>query len=158
MTTARTYDEKDELRGKLKGELLEGKRYLTALCWQLGRDRGEDLLPIKAMVRRLSINREFGFRYPSATDDLIDEERDTLKLVGSDSRRTLAHLKGACAALATGYLATDGVLVEARPSKGLKKTIPPVLIERPSRHVTVAELRADGWKDPEHWTLGLLDG
>lgn len=147
------YTKKDFLRGALKGELLDAKRLVTALREQAN-PPASDFKEAKALVRRLSINREFAFWWPLPDSDLDDYEEEVLKALVSDSRRIMRKLrKVVFNASGSATLNTEAVRINTGPTTSVRGIIPPLFIEKDSFAELRDTLLGEEWEDPLDFLL-----
>lgn len=147
------YTKKDLLRGALKGELLEAKRLVTALKEQANPPAAA-FKEAKALVRRLSINREFAFWWPLPDDDLDDYEERILKALLTDSRDIMRKLRK-IVFKANGHVALDTskVRINTGPAASIRGIIPPLFIEKARYEDLKDELLSEGWVTPLDFLL-----
>lgn len=140
------YTDKDSLRGAIKGDLLEAKRCLTFAIERRTEPPNEDAeKAAKAHVARMSLNREFAFRFPSKDDSLTTEEYEVLVALRRDQHRLLKFVRLLAYEICKVALQTNGVEVPMGKAHTWRRVVAPMLHRQkwtPLRH----RLTADGWK------------
>lgn len=136
----------------MKGELLEGKRLITAFREQANPPE-DALLEASALVRRLSINREFAFHWPGKESDVDAYEQEVLKELIRDSRRVMRRLRKLVKQTAGRRITlnTKTVIISKKPALSLGNVIPPLLMEQSDE--LVDELLDQGWVEPADYTI-----